>query len=116
MAAAGAMLTAIFSHAADRCGLTERQCEFKSFVIIAAKNQTGSRGKIADRERTGRTRRDSAKFFEMRWPGTELNRRRQTILENFVPSFPVGGALFDRKMRLPTVQRREVGLVCHLLR
>jgi hypothetical protein len=50
MAAAGAMLTAIFSHSADRSGLTERQCELKSFTIIAAKDQTGSRGKIVDCE------------------------------------------------------------------
>jgi hypothetical protein len=48
MAAAGAMLTAIFSHAADRSGLSERQFEFKSFPIIVARNRTGSRQKTAD--------------------------------------------------------------------
>src|ERR1700740_1408893 len=31
----------------------------------------------ADGERTGRARRNSAKFLRMWWPGTELNRRRQ---------------------------------------
>ena len=52
MAAAVAMLTAIFSHAARQkrteSGLSERQFEFKSFTIIVARNQTGSRGKIAE--------------------------------------------------------------------
>jgi integrase-like protein len=51
MAAAGAMLTAIFSHAADRrteSGLSERQFEFKSFTVIAARNRTASRRKTAD--------------------------------------------------------------------
>jgi hypothetical protein len=48
MAAAGAMLTAIFSHAADRSGLSERQFEFKSLTIIVARKRTGSRRKIAD--------------------------------------------------------------------
>jgi len=48
MAAAGAMLTAIFSHAADRSGLSEGQFEFKSFAIIVPRNRTGSRRKIAD--------------------------------------------------------------------
>src|SRR4029077_18679408 len=45
MAAAVAMLTAIFSHAARQkrteSGLSERQFEFKSFTIIVARNQTG---------------------------------------------------------------------------
>ena len=36
MAAAGAMLTAIFSHAAERSGLSERQFEFKSFTVIVS--------------------------------------------------------------------------------
>ena len=44
MDAAGAMLTAIFSHAADRkrteSGLSERQFEFKSFTIIVTRNRT----------------------------------------------------------------------------
>jgi hypothetical protein len=48
MAAAGAMLAAIFSHAADRSGLSEGQFEFKSFAIIVAGNRSGSRRKIAD--------------------------------------------------------------------
>jgi hypothetical protein len=52
MAAAVPMLTAIFSHAARQkrteSGLSERQFEFKSFTIIVARNQTGSRGKIAE--------------------------------------------------------------------
>jgi hypothetical protein len=65
MAAAGAMLTAILSHAADENGLSERQFEFKSFTIIAAINRTGSRRKIADWRRTERARRDSAKLFGM---------------------------------------------------
>src|SRR6267143_948307 len=58
-------------------GLSERQFELKSFTIIIARNRTGSRRKIADWERTERARRDSANCFEMWWPGTELNRRRQ---------------------------------------
>ncbi len=33
MAAAGAMLTAIFSHKRTESGLSERQFEFKSFTI-----------------------------------------------------------------------------------
>jgi hypothetical protein len=41
MAAAGAMLTAIFSHAVDRSGLSERQFEFKSYAIIADLKATG---------------------------------------------------------------------------
>jgi hypothetical protein len=44
MAAAGAMLTAIFSHAADRsglkAGLSERHFKLKSFTIIVARNRT----------------------------------------------------------------------------
>jgi hypothetical protein len=52
MAAAGAMLTAIFQprrrQKRTESGLSERQFKFKSFTIIAARNQTGSRGKIAD--------------------------------------------------------------------
>src|ERR1700719_2771770 len=47
MAAAGAKLGTIFSHAADRkrteSGLSDRQFEFKSFTIIAARNRSGSR-------------------------------------------------------------------------
>ena len=39
MAAAGAMLTAIFSHAADRSGLSEGQFEFKSFTILVARTE-----------------------------------------------------------------------------
>ena len=48
VAAAGAMLVAIFSPAADKSGLSERQFEFKSFTIIVARNRTGSRRKVAD--------------------------------------------------------------------
>jgi hypothetical protein len=58
-------------------GLSEGHFEFKSFTIIVSRNRTGSRRNIADRERTGRARRNPAKFFRMWWPGTELNRRRQ---------------------------------------
>ena len=52
MAAAGAMLVAIFQ---PRCrqkrtesGLSERQFEVKCFTVIVARNRTGSRRKIAD--------------------------------------------------------------------
>ena len=38
-----------------------------------------------------------ARFFWNDVGQGELNCQRQTILEKFVPSFPVGGALFDRK-------------------
>ena len=48
MAAAGAILTAIFSNAADRSGLKAAQFEFKSFTIIVGRNRTGSRRKAAD--------------------------------------------------------------------
>jgi hypothetical protein len=48
MAAAGAMLTAFISYAADRSGLSERQFEFKSFTIIVTRKRTGSRRKTAD--------------------------------------------------------------------
>jgi len=52
MAAEGAMLTPIFSHAADRSGtesgLSQRQFELKSFAIIVVRNRTGSRREIAD--------------------------------------------------------------------
>jgi hypothetical protein len=48
MAAAGAMLPALFSHAADRSGLSERQFTFKSFVITVVGNRIGSPGEIAD--------------------------------------------------------------------
>jgi hypothetical protein len=34
-----AMLIAIFSHAADRSGLSEGQFEFKSFTIIVARTE-----------------------------------------------------------------------------
>src|ERR1700732_3838502 len=37
-------------------GLSERQFALKSFTIIVARNRTGSRRKIADRERTGRAK------------------------------------------------------------
>ena len=81
MAASGATLTATFRHRRRQkrteSGLSERQFEFKSFTVIAARNRTGSRRNIADRGRTGRARRNPAKFFRMWWPGTELNRRRQ---------------------------------------
>jgi hypothetical protein len=46
-------------------GLSERQFEFKSFIIIVARKRTRSPRKIADWERTGRARRDSAKFLRM---------------------------------------------------
>ena len=48
MAAAGAMLTAIFSDKRTESGLSERQFEFKSFTIIVARSRTGSDQKIAD--------------------------------------------------------------------
>jgi hypothetical protein len=51
MAAAGAILTAIFTRRRQKrteSGLSERHFEFKSFTIIVARNQTGSRRKIAD--------------------------------------------------------------------
>jgi hypothetical protein len=52
VAAAGAMLTAIFQpcrrQKRTESGLSEKQSEFKSFTIIAARNQSGSRVKIAD--------------------------------------------------------------------
>jgi len=48
MAAARAMLNAVFSHAANRSGLSEEQFEFKSFTIIVVRDRTGSRRQIAD--------------------------------------------------------------------
>lgn len=39
MAAAGAMLVAIFSHAADKSGLSERRFEFKSLTIMVARER-----------------------------------------------------------------------------
>ena len=53
MAAAGAVLAAIFSHSqteAIESGLSERQFGFKSLAIIVARNRTGSHRKIADWE------------------------------------------------------------------
>jgi hypothetical protein len=52
MAAARTMPTVIFSeHRRQKrteSGLSEGQCEFKSFAIIVARNQTESRQKTAD--------------------------------------------------------------------
>ena len=52
MAAAVAMQTAIFQARRRQkrtdSGLSEWQCKVKSFTIIMARNQTGSRQKTAD--------------------------------------------------------------------
>jgi len=51
----------------------------KFFTIMVATEPTRGPVARADWERTGRATGDSANCFEMWWPGTELNRRRQFL-------------------------------------